>query len=176
MWGFGLKLCLTLARFFLRCHSLTRNSSGTACYPSFDWPSYCRPPKSSNNDHTIVARLSPKPSSTFGSSPHGLGSGLDAYCNTIVYTTFWRLQRVGTCSLWQQRSCAFGYCSLAAGYYWCMVIVIIFEYPFGIKISIYNTLLGYYPLLDQPPNHIINYEPLSLEKRCKEWAQIMQRM
>ena len=140
-----------------------------------------RPPKSPNNDYTTVARLSPKSSSTFGSSsakgsPHGLGSWLDAYCNTIVHTAFWHLQRTGTCSLWQQRSCAFGYCSLAAGYYWCMVIVIIFEHLFGIKISLYNTLLGYYPLLDQPPNHIINYEPLSLERRCKEWAQIMQRM
>ena len=166
MRGFGLKLCLTLASFFLRCHSLTRTSSGTAGHFSFDWPSYYRPSKSSNNDHTIVARLSPKSSSTLGSSsakgsPHGLGSGLDAYCSTIVHTTFWHLQRTG---------------SLVAGYYWCMIIVIIFEHLFGIKISMYNTLLGYYLLLDQPPNHIISYEPLCLERRCKQWAQIMQRM
>ena len=46
-----------------------------------------------------------------------------------------------------------------------MVIVIIFEHPFGIKISIYNTLLGYHPLLDQYPKsyHIVSYEPLSPE-------------
>lgn len=103
--GFGLNTCMRLANFFLCCCSLTRTYSGTAGHSSFNWSPHCPPPRSSKNHHPIVERFCPPSPSMLASrlakrSLHGLGCWLDSCCNTIIYTTFWHLQRTGACSLW----------------------------------------------------------------------------